>query len=160
MTRKMFDESSSPIRAKDGREMHPRSLANLKSWQPGETGNPATNLNKKRGASVKQWMTIFIESEKYTLKDMREILSSPEDDASVPMNKRIAAQRTIECCEAGREGREATNLLLDRVDGRPAQSITVQASGPDRSDQLTNEALELVQEMNPAALPPSKGTAS
>jgi hypothetical protein len=71
-----------------------RALANLKPFQPGQSGNPAGR--KTAGATIREWLNVLAEA-KVTERELRTIAR----DQTVEWSKRTAAERMLRTLEAG-----------------------------------------------------------
>jgi hypothetical protein len=71
---------------------HPNSLANLKPFEPGVSGNPKGR--KTAGASVREWMNVLGEQD-LTVPELRAIAA----DEKLPALKRAAAERIVRMTE-------------------------------------------------------------
>ena len=78
---------------------------------------------------------------------LREIVKAEDEDTTVSPAQRMAAQRIIEASESGRDGREALNLILDRMEGKPHQSVSLDGSlDRDPARELAEDGLRRIRE--------------
>lgn len=89
---------------------HPRSLANLRSFKPGTSGNPAGR--KTAGAYIREWFNAMVG---WKHEKVKKVL----DDDKAPMGKRIAARQMLDAMEDG----TAIDRICDRTEGKPKQHI-------------------------------------
>ncbi len=115
--------------AKDGREMSPNSLKNLKMWKKGESGNP--NGPPKGYRSITACMRKFLE----IYKTKGKLPSGEEVDID---GYEAIALKLINMALTG--NRKAINQVLDRLEGKPIQS-TKNVNAEATLDEL-KESLE------------------
>lgn len=114
-------------------------------WNGNPEGGP-------KGPYWKQHLALFRSENddgtfKYTVDEIRQIANSADDDSEVSPEKRLAAISYIECFDAGRDGREARNAMLDRTEGKPHQSMTLDGSlNRDPAREFTQDSLRLIRE--------------
>ncbi len=148
---------------------HPNTLANLRPWQPGQSGNPAGRA--RGGAYISEWLnTLLIVDEhgtpNFTQADLKEIVA---DDNAAPA-KVIAARRILSAMKDGKLPRGGADpepgrdfdRIADRIEGKPAQHIMVEAPPQRTPEEILEEirALEaahpeLLRQAQPPALPPA-----
>lgn len=131
---------------------HPNSRANLTPFKSGDGWNGCRHGGTKLGQTWRMWLSKLLEEDedgnpKYTTEHIREIAEAPDDDATVSPSKRMAAQRLLEGLESGKDGREALSLMLDRTEGKPHQSMTLDGSlDRDPAHELTQDSLRRIRE--------------
>ncbi len=113
---------------------HPNSRANLKHFKSGAEWNGKKGA-RRLGATLKEWLNAFaIEYEdgtfKYTKAEIIAFAKAPDDDVTVSPMKRLAAQDYVEMWRGGRTGREFQSMVLDRLEGKAPQHISVDG-GPE-----------------------------
>ena len=147
-------------------------VANLTPWRPGQSGNPAGRA--RGGAYISEWLnTLLIVDEhgtpNYTQADLKEIVA---DDNAAPA-KVIAARRILSAMKDGKLPRGGADpkpgrdfdRIADRIEGKPAQHIMVEAPPQRTLEQIeaemeamllaNPELVELLQEVQRKALPPA-----
>jgi hypothetical protein len=89
-------------------------------WPKGVSGNPAGR--PRIGLSIIETINLFASQQKTTVE-----LEKIQNNRREPIVRRIAAARLLGAGERGREGREESSELMDRTNGRPVQSIDLNA---------------------------------
>ena len=122
--------------------MHPNSLANLRSWEPGQSGNPAGR--KPAGLSLLEWINVMHTK---TEADVQKIA----DDESEPVVKRVAAKAWLGALSSGwfkgkREGADDLDRILDRTIGKPVQSMLIQHTQPDDPVVLAEQLRQILSQ--------------
>jgi hypothetical protein len=117
--------------------LHPNQRKNW--FRKGVSGNPRGR--PAIGAALREWLYVLgDENEDGTAKyDEDELRAIMADKQAAPM-KRTAAARLVEMYGEGRQGREACDMILDRLEGKPAQAVHVTGA------MATDPALEVTQE--------------
>ena len=153
------------------RGTHPNSLANLRPrpWQPGQSGNPAGRA--RSGAYISECLNALLIMDrdgrpKHTKADLERIVA--DDDAAPAMV--IAARRILSAMRDGKLPRGGADpepgrdfdRIADRIDGKPAQHIMVEAPPQRTPDEILAEIRafeaehpELLRQAQPPALPPA-----
>lgn len=90
-----------------------RSLANLRPWKPGESGNAAGRTTY--GASVREWLNSFADASRSELQAVIE-------DVDAPSAKQAAAAQALKASEG--DG-VAFDRCADRTEGRPMQTALI-----------------------------------
>ena len=122
---------------------HPNSLAAIAPhcWQPGESGNPA-GRPPNYGNSWKEWLNELGRPDKHSVADIRAIAEAPDDSTEHAPAKRAAAVRLLESMDRGRDGRESTDIVLDRSIGKAPMQLQIQ--------QQTEQIVRVVLHDEPA----------
>ena len=115
---------------------HPNSRANLTPFKRGAAWNGNPKGGRRMGACLADWLNAFaIEYEdgsfKYTKQQIIGFANAPDDDLTVSPTKRIAAQNYVEMWRGGRTGREVQSMVMDRLEGKPPQSLSL-TGGPEQ----------------------------
>jgi len=127
----------------------PSQLANLKPYQPGQSGNPG---GRPKGvvypAEHMRGMTGM------TVEEIQRI----KDDPQEPASRRIAAGMYLDAFhgDTARARKDATAELCDRTSGRPCQSLEVIAEKPEKSVEELLDDLKRrhgLMQASPPALP-------
>ncbi len=98
--------------------VHANSLANLKSFPPGQSGNPG---GRPKGATYPtEWMRGMAGLTSTEIQQIR-------DDEDEPVSRRIAAGMYLDALQAQtpRARKEAVAEICDRTSGRPGQKLEV-----------------------------------
>ena len=121
-----------------------------KPFTKGRSGNPRGN--PRGGTWIRQWWNAYLlESEetgkpKYSLQDLWGITEASKDDPKISNAQRIAARSIIEAIEGGNRGTAALNLMLDRLEGKPQQSVSVSGSlAGDPAAEVTADTLQQIR---------------
>ncbi len=132
----------------------PRSLANLRSWQPGQSGNP-TGMKQAVGVSVERWK---VHLQDKTVPDLERIY----DDPKTPAVKRAAAADLLVGSNLGRrfvkgkdgEVHEAATdpepgrvreRMADRGIGKPVQSLHVTTEKVSKPAEYAADLIALLR---------------
>ncbi|MBC7783165.1 MAG: hypothetical protein H7144_04935 [Burkholderiales bacterium] len=106
-----------------------RAEANLKPFPAGQSGNPKGRPSA--GAAVREWLN--------AMQDMtRDELDRIFKDEAEPINRRTAAGIWI---GASTTGGTDFDRIMDRTDGRPKQSIEIEATPINAERQAMAERL-------------------
>ena len=106
--------------------MHSNSLANLKHFPPGQSGNPG---GRPKG------IVYPVEYLRGMGAMTRAELQAIRDDEDAPISKRAAAEMALQSIGADTERgrREAFSEIADRTTGKPVQDVRIEATAADRS---------------------------
>ena len=98
--------------------MHENSLANLKLWKQGQSGNPRGR--SAAGGSIIEWMNLMAEWPEEGIRGVA-------DDDGAPAAKRTAACRWLAAIDADNEkdAREAAAFVCRYTHGRPRQTAMI-----------------------------------
>ena len=110
-----------------------RQLANLRPpWKPGDVPNPRGR--PAAGAAIIELVNALQESSE---EEVRKIA----DDATAPLNKRIAATRLLATLYADdpHEARKSASFVVDYTHGRPVQTQKVLNADGKSPEQLLAE---------------------
>ena len=95
--------------------VHPNSLANLKSWKPGQSGNPEGTKGPRLGAMLK------------SILDKELVMEDP--NSCEESKKSVATWLMMKLVQNGMEGKEKSlSMILDRIDGSVQKNIKLDAS--------------------------------
>lgn len=141
--------------AEEKEERRKRGLANLRMWSPGESGNPDGRV--KGGAYVNEWINALLicgpNGHRYTVDEIQAIAESGE---SAPAAK-MAARRVLSAMRDGTKwGEDAEtgefypmgtdpepgrdfDRIMDRLGGKPAQSIQVNQTIERKQTEIESE---------------------
>jgi len=137
------------------------SRANLKRFQPGESGNPAGR--RSGGAYVTEWINAFLITDdegrpRYTLADLRAIVEDPNEAPA----RILAARRILSACRDGEKwvidrkgkahrggtdsepGRDF-DRIADRLEGKPVASVNVHSTSDEPVGELIDELRGLIE---------------
>ena len=127
---------------------HPNSLANLKPFPPGVSGNPAGR--PKAGAVIAEWMDAMAA---YTPEQLREVMGDP----SAPAAKVAAARTWLDGISSDRNAAGSpiagaeVDRICDRTDGKPQQRVELKHDGTLRTvADGQSEATRLLGEIGEA----------
>lgn len=107
-----------------GRE---RSLANLRPFRKGQSGNPAGRPKAVLSAALRKKLEEF----------------DPRADGAQTNAERIA-ERVVALAVEG--NLEAVKICLDRLEGRPRQSVTVTTGSRERVERAVGRLVEAARE--------------
>ena len=109
------------------RGTHPRSLANLNPWQPGQTGNP--NGRRKGIVYAAEWMNAMTD---WPVEKVQAVL----DDPDTPITKKTAARQLLKAVGVNpdkaipvpmthKDEGDSADRVMDRTEGKPIQKTQV-----------------------------------
>jgi hypothetical protein len=101
--------------------VHPNSIANLKKFEPGQSGNPGgmpVGTPRVKVAFIKLLQLTTAEFEAFKPSNVAE-------DMAYRQLKRALGEQV----KGGAEAIGATEKIIDRLEGRPAQSIDITSDG-------------------------------
>lgn len=113
-----------------GKGSHPNSLAALEKfhWKPGQSGNP--NGRAKGSRNIKERVAFYLEKKSHIIDDET---GEPLNAFDAGIVKMIAQYITGD--------KDARRELFDRLEGKPAQSVTVTEPKPDALEYLDEQEL-------------------
>ena len=130
-------------------------VANLTPWQPGQSGNPAGRA--RGGAYISEWLNALLIMDgdgrpRYTKADLERIVA--DDDAAPAMV--IASRRILSAMRDGKLPRGGADpepgrdfdRIADRIEGKPAQHIMVEAP-PQRTPAEILAAIREIEAAHP-----------
>ena len=118
-------------------------------FKPGQSGN--ARGRPRGGATVREWWNRLLDEDdqgrpKFTVQALWNIAEAENDDPDVSPTKRIAARSILDMIKGGRTGREALAQLFDRTEGRPSQSVNINATlGADPAAEITAATLDRIR---------------
>lgn len=129
-----------------------RSLANLRPWQPGQSGNPAGR--PAAGASLREYLNELdvVDADgkpRYSDADLKQMV----DDQTVQRSKRRAAAIWLRSGKRGfheKSGRtyagEDLDRIADRTEGLPIKRVEMSVETVTKPADLASDAIALIRQ--------------
>src|ERR1700675_1210646 len=111
------------------RKINPKSLANLKPWQPGQSGNPE-GINRKRPITDRYYQRSEEKLPESLRKKFNEKVGEEILGLGASWGDANAAQRFLDAIET--QGAISSKEIREAIEGKAPQRLEI--SGPERKE--------------------------